>query len=43
MTLIAQESDAAPPNAAGATDLVYVLYTSGSTGRPKGWRSNTAR
>jgi amino acid adenylation domain-containing protein len=36
MALIAQESDAAPPNAAGATDLAYVLYTSGSTGRPKG-------
>jgi amino acid adenylation domain-containing protein len=33
---IARESAQAPPVAAGAESLAYVMYTSGSTGRPKG-------
>ena len=33
---IAAQNPAAPPAAATADNLAYILYTSGSTGRPKG-------
>ncbi len=34
--LLAGESEADPPAAAGPENLAYLIYTSGSTGRPKG-------
>jgi amino acid adenylation domain-containing protein len=34
--LIARESDAKVPPAAGPKDIAYLIYTSGSTGKPKG-------
>jgi amino acid adenylation domain-containing protein len=35
-SLVAQESDTTPTNAATPGNLAYVIYTSGSTGLPKG-------